>query len=191
MSGKITAAKNSVMEAGLPLWKRVRLQNKDMQFGTWNVRTLLQAGNMNIRAEEAERYKMDLVALQEIRLRGRGSIRKSKFTLHYSRDDVKQGYQGAGFIVSKKVSRSVLGLSPICDRICTLRFKSKFHNITFVNVYAPTGDAEDETADEFYETLQAVCDEIPKHDGLRLVQYATINNFKVLSIWFPRKDIHK
>jgi len=23
------------------------------------------------------------------------------------------------------------------------------------------------------------------------VQYATINNFKVLSTWYPRKDIHK
>jgi len=134
---------------------------------------------------------MDLVALQEIGLRGTGSIRKSKFTLHYSTDDVKHGYQGAGFTVSKKVSRSVLRFSPICDRICTLRIKGKFHNITFVNVYAPTEDAEDETADEFYETLQVVCDEIPKHDGLRLVQYATISNFKVLSTWFPRKDIHK
>jgi len=37
------------MEAGLPLWKQTRLCNKDinmvMQFGTWNVCTLLQAGN--------------------------------------------------------------------------------------------------------------------------------------------------
>ena len=48
------------MEAGLPLRKLIRLRNKDMRFGTWNVRTLLQAGNMNIIAEEAERYKMDL-----------------------------------------------------------------------------------------------------------------------------------
>jgi len=89
----------------------------------------------------------------------------------------------------------------------------------------PAEDAEDETIDEFYETLQVVCDKIPKHDaiitlgdfnanlgkeqlykdiigrhslhevknsnGLRLVQYATINKFKVLSTWFPRKDIHK
>jgi hypothetical protein len=38
-----------------------------MRFGTWNVRTLLQAGNMNITAEEAERYKMEVAALQEIR----------------------------------------------------------------------------------------------------------------------------
>ena len=58
------------MEARLPLWKRTRLRNKNtnmvMRFGTWNVHSLLQAGNMNIIAEEAERYKMDVVALQEI-----------------------------------------------------------------------------------------------------------------------------
>ena len=37
-----------------------------IQFGTWNVRTLLQAGNMNMIAEDVEMYKMDVVALQEI-----------------------------------------------------------------------------------------------------------------------------
>jgi len=37
-----------------------------MRFGTWNVRTLLQAGNIKIMAEEAEICKMDVVDLQEI-----------------------------------------------------------------------------------------------------------------------------
>jgi len=37
-----------------------------MRFGTWNVRMLLQAGNMKMIAEEVERCKMDVVALQEI-----------------------------------------------------------------------------------------------------------------------------
>jgi hypothetical protein len=36
--------------------------NMAMRFGTWNVRT----GNMNMIAEEADRYKMDVVDLQEI-----------------------------------------------------------------------------------------------------------------------------
>jgi exonuclease III len=146
-----------------------------------------------------------------------------KFALHYSGND-RQCNRGVGFIVSKKARRSVLGFSPISERICTLRIKGKFHNITFVNVYAPTEDTEDEIVDEFYEALQSVCDEIPKRDaiitlgdfnaklgkeqtykdiigrhslhevtnnnGLRLVQYA-IDNFKVLSTWYPRKDIHK
>jgi len=42
-----------------------------MRFGTWNVRTVLQAGNMNMIAEEVERYKTDVVALQEIKWKGK------------------------------------------------------------------------------------------------------------------------
>jgi len=124
----------------------------------------------------------------------------------------------------KKANKSVLGFSPICERICTLRIKGKLHNITLVNVYAPTEDTEDEIVNEFYKTFQSVCDELPKHyavitlgdfnarrdkeqiyrdtigrhslhettsnNGFRLVQYTTTNNFKVLSTWYPRKDIH-
>jgi endonuclease/exonuclease/phosphatase family metal-dependent hydrolase len=38
--------------------------------------------------------------------------------------------------------------------------------MTFVNVCAPSKDTEDEIVDEFYETLQVVCDEISKHDAI-------------------------
>jgi exonuclease III len=117
-----------------------------MRFGTWNVRNLLQVGNMNMIADEVERYKMDVVASQEIRWKVKGSIRKVKFTLRYSGNE-RQGNRGVGLIVSKKVLR-----------ICTLQIKDKLHNITFVNVYAPTEDTEDERVDEFYETLQFLCD---------------------------------
>jgi len=93
-----------------------------MRFGTWNVHTLLQAGNMTIIVEEAERYKMDVAALQEIQWKGESSIRKLKFTLHYSGNEDRQSNR-VGFIVSKKASRLVLGFSPICERVCTLRLK--------------------------------------------------------------------
>ena len=91
-----------------------------MRFGTWNLRTLLQAGNMNAIAEEAEKYKMDAVALQEIRWKGKGTIRKSKFTMYYSGNEDREGNTGVGFIISKKANKLVLVLSPICERICTL-----------------------------------------------------------------------
>ena len=91
-------AKNSVNETGPPSWKRLTMRSKEMnmvmQFGTWNVRTLLQAGNMNAIAEEAERYKMDAVALQEIRWNGNGTIRKSKFTVYYSGNEDRHGNRG-------------------------------------------------------------------------------------------------
>jgi len=41
--------------------KQFRLRNKDMdmvmRFGTWNVHTVLQAGNMNMIAEEVENIR--------------------------------------------------------------------------------------------------------------------------------------
>jgi hypothetical protein len=88
---------------------------------------------MNITVEEAERCKMDVVALQEICWKGKGSTRKSKFTIYYSGNEDRQGNRGAGFIFSKKANRLVMGFTPICETICTLRIKGKFHNITFVN----------------------------------------------------------
>jgi len=121
---------------------------------------------MNTIAEEVEKYKMDAVALQEIRWKGKGVIRKSKFTMYYSGNEDRQGNRGVGFIVSKKVNKLVLGFLPICERICTLQIKGKPHNITLVNVYALTEDTEDEIVDEFYETLQSVCDELPKHNAV-------------------------
>ena len=104
------------------------------------MRNVLQAGNMNIVVEEAERYKIDVIALHELCWEGKNSIRKLKFTLDYSGNEDKQSNRGVGFIFSKKASRSVLGLSPICERIHTLQLKGKFNNITSVNAYAPTED---------------------------------------------------
>jgi exonuclease III len=83
-----------------------------MRFGSWNVRTLLQAGNMNITAEEAERYKMDVAAVQEIRWKGKDSIRKSKFTINYSGNEDRQGSRGVGFIVFKKLTDRYWDLHP-------------------------------------------------------------------------------
>jgi len=81
-------------------------------------------------------------------------LRKSKFTLYYCGDNIKQGHRGVGLIVSKKASRSKLGLSPICSRIYTLRIEGTFRNITIVNVCSPTEDAENERVNLFYETIK-------------------------------------
>ena len=72
-----------------------------MRFGTWNVRTLLQAGNMNAIAEELERYKMEVAALQEIRWKGKGIIRKPKYTMYYSGNENRQGNRSRLYSLQK------------------------------------------------------------------------------------------
>ena len=58
----------------------------------------------------------------------------------------------------------ILGFEPISDRICKLRVKGKFYNMTLINIYAPTEDKEEEIKEQFYEELHRTQDRIPKHD---------------------------
>ena len=88
--------------------------------------------------------EIDVVALQEVRWKGKGEIRKSNFTLYFSGNEEKQGHKGVGFIVSKQFNKSVMGFTPVSDRLCMLKVKGKFHNMLFNNVYAPIEDADDE-----------------------------------------------
>ena len=53
---------------------------------------------------------------------------------------------------------------PISERIITARFDSKYVKISMVQTYAPTEDSSDEDKDAFYEMLQTVVSELPKHD---------------------------
>jgi exonuclease III len=38
-----------------------------MRFGTWNVRSLYRAGSLLTAAKELSKYKLDLVAVQEVK----------------------------------------------------------------------------------------------------------------------------
>jgi len=43
-----------------------------MRFGTWNVRSLYGVGAIKSVVRELEKYKLDLVGLQEVRCEGEG-----------------------------------------------------------------------------------------------------------------------
>jgi exonuclease III len=45
---------------------------KDMRFGNWNVRSLCRVGVIKSVVGELEKYKLDLVGLQEVRWEGEG-----------------------------------------------------------------------------------------------------------------------
>ena len=52
------------------------------------------------------------------------------------------------------------------DRVITLRVNAKPVNITFVQVYAPTGASSEEEITAFYEQLQGVLDNVCRKDGI-------------------------
>ena len=61
---------------------------------------------------------------------------------------------GVALIVNKRVWNAVLGCSLKNDRMISSRFQGKAFNITVIQVYAPTTNAEEAEVEWFYEDLQ-------------------------------------
>jgi len=68
---------------------------------------------------------------------------------------------GVAIVVNKRVQNSVLGCNLKNDRMISARFQGKPFNITVVQVYAPTSNAEEAEVEWFYEDLLGLT---PKKD---------------------------
>ena len=70
-------------------------------------------------------------------------------------------------MVNKRVWNAVLGCNLINDRMISVRFQGKPFNITVIQVYAPTSNAEE--VERFYEDLQDLWELTPKKDVLFII----------------------
>ena len=60
---------------------------------------------------------------------------------------------GVAIMVNKRVRNAVLGYNLKNDRMISVRFQGKPFNITVIQVYAPTRNAEEAEVERFYEDL--------------------------------------
>ena len=61
---------------------------------------------------------------------------------------------GVAIMVNKRVRNAVLGCNLKNDRMISVRLQGKPFNITVIQVYAPTNNAEETEVEWFYEDLQ-------------------------------------
>ena len=161
-------AKEARGKAGQMILERQRYVKRSkeefLDTGTWNVNTLLKAGKMQEIVDQIVGSQIQIVALQEIRWRGYGLLKNDKYSIYCSCNPNTTGQAGTGFIIQKLAMNKTLGFERISDRICKLRVKGKLHNITLINIYAPTEDKKENIKEQFYEELQRTQDRVPKHD---------------------------
>ena len=72
-------------------------------------------------------------------------------------------------IVKKRVQNAVLGCNLKNNRMIFVRFQGKPFNITVIQVYAPTSNAEETEVEQFYEDLQDLLELTPKKDVLFII----------------------
>ena len=69
-------------------------------------------------------------------------------------------------MVNKRVRNAVLGCNLKNNRMISVRLQGKPFNITVIQVYAPTSNAEEADVERFYEDLQDLLEITPKKDVL-------------------------
>ena len=72
-------------------------------------------------------------------------------------------------MVSKRVQNAVLGCNLKNDRKISVRFQGKPFNITVIQVYVPTSNAEEAEVGRFYEDLQDLLELTPEKDVLFII----------------------
>ena len=68
---------------------------------------------------------------------------------------------GVAIIVNKRVWNAVFGFNLKNDRMISVRFQGKPFNITLIQGYAPTTNAEEAEVERFYEDLQDLLELTP------------------------------
>ena len=120
--------------------QRKRMKTTEFNIAKWNVRSMLQAGEMEEIADELKKYNIQIRALQEVRWPHDGWIKEKNYTLLYSVLKTSKGQHGTGFLITGNATQCILGFEPIIERMCKLRIKGRFCNMTIISVYAPAED---------------------------------------------------
>jgi exonuclease III len=137
---------------------------KDITMTTWNVRTMMQPGKMQELANEMERNKIDILALQEMRWQGQGRIDKQKYTGLYSGPEYRTGQLGTGFMITLSMRNSLPEFEAVNDRMCRIRIKGRYRNTAIISTHAPTEEKEEYEKEEFYDRLEEICNNVQKCD---------------------------
>ena len=87
----------------------------------------------------------------------------------YYRGQESLGRNGVAIIVNKKVQNAVLGCNHKNDRMISVHLQGKPFNITVIQDYALTSNAEEVEVESFYEDLQDLLELTPKKDVLFII----------------------
>ena len=131
---------------------KVRCCKEQYCIGAWNVRSMNQ-GRLEVVKQEMARVNVDILEISELKWNGMGEFNSDDHYIYYcGQESLRRN--GVAIIVNKKVRNVVLGCNLKNDGMISVRFQGKPFNITVIQVYAPTNNAE--KAEQFYEDLQGL-----------------------------------
>ena len=133
---------------------KIRCCKEQYCIETWNVRSMNQ-GKLEVVKQEMARVKVDILGISELKWTGMGEFISDDYYIYYCRQESLTRY-GVVIMVNKRVQNAMLGYNLMNNTMISVHLQGKPFNITVIQAYAPTSNAEEAEEAEvewFYEDL--------------------------------------
>ena len=130
----------------------------------------MNQGKLEVVKREMGRVNIDILGISELKWTGMGEFNSDDHYIHYcGRESLRRN--GVAIMVNKRVQNAELGCNLKNNRMISVHFQGKPFNITVIQVYALTSNAEEAEVQWFYKDLQEFLELTPKkgpihHRGL-------------------------
>ena len=107
------------------------------------------------------RVNVDILGISKLKWTGMSEFNSDDHYI-YNCGQESLRRNGVAIIVNERVRNAVLGCNLKNDRMISVHFQGKPFNITVIQAYAPTSNAEEAEVEWFYEELQDLLEVTPK-----------------------------
>ena len=141
MKGWSQSKNNTQLWMWLVIEARIWCCKEQCCIGTWNVRSMNQ-GKLEVVKQEMARVNNNILGIRELKWTGMGDFNSDNHYIYYcGQESLRRN--GVVIMVKKRVWNAVLGCNLKNDRMISVHFQGKPFNITVIQVYAPTSNAEE------------------------------------------------
>ena len=125
----------------------------------------MNQGKLEVVKQEMARVNVDILGISELKWTAMGEFNSDDHYIYYcGQESLRRN--GVAIRVNRRVQNAVLVYSLKNDKMLSVRFQGKPFNITVIQIYALTSNAE---VEQFYEDLQDLLELTPIEDVLFII----------------------
>ena len=125
----------------------------------------MNQGKLEVVKQAMERVNINILGISELKWTGMDEFNSDDHYIYYcGQKSLRRN--GVALMVNKRVQNAVLECNLKNDRIISVCFQGKPFNMTVIQVYALTSNAEESEVKQFYEDLQDLLELTPPKDIL-------------------------
>ena len=129
----------------------------------------MNQGKLEVVRQEMARVNVNILGISKLKWTGMGEVNSDDHYIYYhGQESLRRN--GVAIMVNKRVRNAALGCSLKNDRMISVHLQDKPFNVTVIQVYAPTTNAEEAEVERFYEDLQDLVELTPKKDVLFILR---------------------